>query len=105
MTVTVSRYVEPSIYEFLVKLNLTTCWLLDFKVITNPEAFFNNFILNKYDNLAIIVNERSKEKVREIVELAKDNWVSVLAFISDNLREEKFLLCVKSKIKIKNFTS
>ncbi|QGR18540.1 hypothetical protein [Stygiolobus azoricus] len=97
MTVTASRYVEEHISDYLNRLNLDRCWLFNFNVINDTEAFLRSAIFSKYKTVGFVTHENKKEKAKELVEIAKKYKVIAVAYLSEMLDEQNFLVCVKSK--------
>ncbi|MEJ2781453.1 hypothetical protein WIW89_11340 [Stygiolobus sp. CP850M] len=97
MTVTASSFVEKYISDYLERLNLNHCWLFNFNVINNTEAFLRRVIFSKYNTVGFVINENRKDKAKELVEIAKKYNVVAVAHLSEMLNEQKFLVCVKSK--------
>jgi copper(I)-binding protein len=97
MTGTELSFVEKYISDYLERLNLNHCWLFNFNVINNTEAFLRSVIFSKYSLVGFVTNENRKDKAEELVEISKKYNVVAVAYLSKMLNEENFLVCVKSK--------
>lgn len=97
MTVKPSRFVEKYISDNLERLNLNHCWLFNFNVINDKEAFLKNVIFSKYSTVGFVTNVNRKDKAKELVEISKKYGVVAVAYLSETLNEQNFLVCVKSK--------
>jgi hypothetical protein len=95
MTVKPSSYVERHISENLGILNLNRCWLFNFDVISNIEAFLRSVIFSRYSTVGFVINENRKDKANELVEISKKYNVVAVAYLSEKLNEQNFLVCVK----------
>jgi hypothetical protein len=62
MTVTASNFVEKYISEYLERLNLSRCWLFNFNVINDKEAFLKNVIFSKYSTVGFVTNVNKKDR-------------------------------------------
>jgi len=76
-------------------LNLNHCWLFNFNVINNTEAFLKNVIFSKYSTVGFVTNEDRKDDVEELVEITKKYNVIGIAYLSEILPKQNFLVCVK----------
>jgi copper(I)-binding protein len=97
MTVTASSFVEKHISDYLERLSLNHCWLFNFNVISNTEAFLRSVIFSKYSTVGFVINENRKDKAEELVAISKKYNVVAVAYLSEMLNEQNFLVCVKSK--------
>jgi len=97
MTVKASRFVEKYISEYLERINLNHCWLFNFNMINDREAFLRSVIFSKYSTVGFVTNENRKDKAKELVEISKKYNVVAVAYLSEMLNEQNFLVCVKSK--------
>jgi hypothetical protein len=97
MTGTELSFVEKYISDNLEMLNLNHCWLFNFDVISNIEAFLRNVIFSKYSTVGFVVNENRKDKAEELIVISKKYNVVAVAYLSKMLNEENFLVCVKSE--------
>ena len=97
MTVTASSFVEKHTSEYLERLSLSRCWLFNFNVINDKEAFLKNVIFSKYSTVGFVTNVNKKDKAKELVEISKKYGVVAVAYLSETLNEQNFLVCVKSK--------
>ena len=95
MTVPLSRFAEPEITDFLNKFNLSTCWLLNFRIVVDPEPFLRNAFFTKYKEVGFVVNETQRDKSKQLVEIARRNNVAAIAYLSRYVKEDSFLICVK----------
>jgi len=94
---TASSFVEKQISDYLERLNLNHCWLFNFNVINDREAFLRSVIFSKYSTVGFVTNENRKDKAKELVEISKKYNVVAVAYLSEMLDEQNFLVCVKSK--------
>jgi len=92
-----SSFVEKYISDYLERLNLNHCWLFNFNVISNAEAFLRSVIFSKYSTEGFVTNENRKDKAKELVEISKKYKVVAVTYLSGMLNEQNFLVCVKSK--------
>ncbi|BCU70199.1 hypothetical protein [Stygiolobus caldivivus] len=97
MTVPASRFTEPSVTEFLSKLNLDTCWLFNFKAIKDPEAFLKTVFFSRYTTLGFVTNENERDKGKQLVEIARKYNITAIAYLSRSVPSNSFLICVKEK--------
>ena len=97
MTGTELSFVEKYISDNLEMLNLNHCWLFNFDVISNIEAFLRNVIFSKYSTVGFVVNENRKDKAEELIVISNKYNVVAVAYLSKMLNEENFLVCVKSE--------
>ena len=95
MTVTASSFVEKYISDNLERLNLNHCWLFNFNVINNTEVFLRSVIFSKYSTVGFVTNEDRKDDAEELVEIAKKYNVVGIAYLSEILPKQNFLVCVK----------
>ena len=95
MAVKPSRFVEKYISDNLERLNLNHCWLFNFNVINNTEVFLKNVIFSKYSTVGFVTNEDRKDDAEELVEIAKKYNVVGIAYLSEILPKQNFLVCVK----------
>jgi len=95
MTVTASSFVEKYISDNLERLNLNHCWLFNFSVINKTEVFLKNVIFSKYITVGFVTNEDRKDDAEELVEIAKKYNVVGIAYLSEILPKQNFLVCVK----------
>jgi len=95
MTVKPSRFVEKYISDNLEMLNLNHYWLFNFNVINNTEAFLRSVIFSKYSTVGFVTNEDRKDDAEELVEIAKKYNVVGIAYLSEILPKQNFLVCVK----------
>jgi hypothetical protein len=97
MTGTELSFVEKYISDNLEMLNLNHCWLFNFDVISNIEAFLRNVIFSKYSTVGFVVNENRKDKAEELIVISKKYNVVAVSYLSEMLDEQNFLVCVKSE--------
>ncbi len=95
MAVKPSRFVEKYISDNLERLNLNHCWLFNFNVISNAESFLRSTIFGKYSTVGFVTNEDRKDDAEELVEIAKKHNVVGIAYLSEILPKQNFLVCVK----------
>ena len=95
MAVKPSRFVEKYISDNLERLNLNHCWLFNFNVINNTKVFLKNVIFSKYSTVGFVTNEDRKDDAEELVEIAKKYNVVGIAYLSEILPKQNFLVCVK----------
>jgi hypothetical protein len=97
MTGTELSFVEKYISDNLEMLNLNHCWLFNFDVISNIEAFLRSVIFSKYSTVGFVVNENRKDKAEELIAISKKYNVVAVSYLSEMLDEQNFLVCVKSE--------
>jgi len=96
MTGTELSLVEKYIGDFLERLNLNRCWLFNFNVINDREAFLRSIIFSKYSTVGFVINENRKDKAKELVEISKKYNVVAVVYLSEKLDEQNFLVCIKN---------
>ncbi|QIW24666.1 hypothetical protein EWF20_11330 [Sulfolobus sp. S-194] len=97
MTVSLKGLVEENIVEINNKLGYTTCWLYNFKWVSDFGKFVN-MLFTRSKSLSIILPYAREDKdvlMNTIRRIANDKNASVIILLTDKISTDNFLVCNK----------